>query len=106
MSIATAIRKITISMPDDLVYFADKQAKASQTSRSQVISWLLAEAKTRTEAQLAAEGYQFYAQESIEFANATQGVVSFAWTDENWTDENSTATTESAIKTERLSHAG
>jgi predicted transcriptional regulator len=70
--------KITISLPADLVRFADQLARSSQTSRSQIISMALAEVKARTEEQLAAEGYQFYAQESLDFAAASAPAVAQA----------------------------
>ncbi len=60
------IRKITISLPGELIVFADQLAKQNNTSRSQ----LLADFKAQEEERLAAEGYQFYAQEASDFADA------------------------------------
>ncbi len=65
------IRKVTVSLPGDLVAFADQRAAQLQSSRSQVISQALAYIKTMEEEKLAAEGYQFYSQESEEFAAAS-----------------------------------
>lgn len=72
--------KITISVPLDLVKFADQQAVQLKTSRSQIISQALAEIKAREEERLAAEGYQFYALEASEFAAASAQAVAEAIT--------------------------
>jgi len=71
-------RKITISLPQDLVEFADRAAHQADISRSQVISQALAEAKARNERRLAEEGYRFYAGESVEFAQASARAVAEA----------------------------
>jgi metal-responsive CopG/Arc/MetJ family transcriptional regulator len=76
---AAALRKITITISDELVAFADQQAAAANTSRSQLISQLLAEAKTHTESTLAAAGYQFYAQEAVDFAASSASAVGESW---------------------------
>lgn len=77
-------RKITISLPEELVVFADQRALETNSSRSQVISLALAYIKTLEEEQLAAEGYRFYAQEAEEFAAISASAVSqaFAFTEE------------------------
>lgn len=72
---STSMRKITISLPENLVDFADRMARQGDTSRSRVISRALAEAQARAEQQLAEEGYRFYAGESIESAQATAQAV-------------------------------
>ncbi len=64
------VRKITISLPGELIVFADQLAKQNNTSRSQLFSKLLADFKAQEEERLAAEGYQFYAQEASDFADA------------------------------------
>lgn len=71
-------RKITISLPAELVEFADHQASYNQTSRSQVIGQALAQVKAQNEQRLAAEGYEFYAQEAVEFATAIAQAVAEA----------------------------
>ncbi len=65
------VRKITISLPQELVEFADTVAATMKMSRSKVIAEALAAQKEREEAKLAAEGYRFYAQEANEFADAS-----------------------------------
>lgn len=85
---AVAVRKLTISLPADLAEFADWQAARRRISRSQVISEALAAFKAHEEERLAAEGYQFYAGESIAFAESsasavTEMIASYA----DWLDE-------------------
>ncbi len=72
-------RKITISLPRELVEFADRQASRTHASRSQVISQALAYVKALEEERLAVEGYQFYAQEASEFAAASATVTAEVW---------------------------
>ena len=86
MSATVAMHKITISLPGELVAFADARAAETHTSRSQIISQMLAEAKARTEAQLAAQGYQFYSQELVEFAEASSLAIAESWPVESWVD--------------------
>ena len=74
-----AMRKITISLPVDLVDFADRRAGQTQSSRSQIISVALAETRAREEALLAAEGYQYYSQEAETFAAMSARAVAEAW---------------------------
>jgi len=69
------VRKITVSLPTDLVDYADSRAGRDQMSRSQIIGQALAEAQARDQARLAAEGYRFYAGEAIEFAEASSRAV-------------------------------
>ena len=64
-------RKVTISLPVNLLDFADRIAVRVKSNRSQVISQALAAVQAQEEERLAAEGYRFYANESVEFAEAT-----------------------------------
>jgi predicted transcriptional regulator len=74
-------RKITISLPESLLEYADRRASRTGLTRSQVISQTLAEAEARERAHLAAEGYRFYAGEAGEFAQATaQAAAEAFWT--------------------------
>lgn len=68
---ATKVRKITISLPDNLVEFADREAARLSISRSRVIAQALADIRAEEEERLAAEGYRFYAQEASQFAEAS-----------------------------------
>jgi metal-responsive CopG/Arc/MetJ family transcriptional regulator len=79
MSTTETLCKITITIPRELVAFADAHAEALSTSRSRVISMALAAAKAIEDEQSAVNGYRFYAQEASEFAAATQKAVAEAW---------------------------
>ena len=79
MAVQSSMRRITISLPDELVEYADHQAEGLQTSRSQVIGMALSAAKQRQDEQLAVEGYRFYAAESSEFAAASAEAAAEAW---------------------------
>jgi metal-responsive CopG/Arc/MetJ family transcriptional regulator len=69
------VRKITISLPSNLVEFADRKAARLNVSRSGLIARVLSDIKAAEEKQLAAEGYRFYAQEASEFAEASASAV-------------------------------
>lgn len=72
----STMRKITVSLPEELVEFADTVASAMNISRSKVIAEAIAAQRKSEEAKLAAEGYRFYAQEASEFAAASLRAVS------------------------------
>ena len=72
------MRKITVSLPQELVEFADTVAARMKTSRSRMIAEAIMAQRAREEASLAAEGYRFYAQEASEFAAASLQAVSEA----------------------------
>jgi len=73
------MQKITVSLPKDLLAFADIKAFEQGVSRSKFITDLLATFKMSQEDVIAAEGYQFYAQESEEFAIASQQATLEGW---------------------------
>ena len=79
-----SVRKVTVALPNSLVDFADQQATRLEVSRSAVIAHVLAESKAAYEANLAAEGHRFYAQEAGEFAEASAVAVAEAWGDDSW----------------------
>ena len=72
----TAVEKVTVSLPRNLVRYADGRARALGTSRSQVISRALSELEARERDEIARDGYVFYAGESEEFARASLRAVS------------------------------
>jgi metal-responsive CopG/Arc/MetJ family transcriptional regulator len=74
----SSVHKITISLPIDLVEFADRQATKLGISRSRFIAYALSQMKAAEEDSLAAEGYRFYAREASEFAAASARAVSEA----------------------------
>lgn len=63
-----ATRKVTISLPEELVAFADHKASEQRTTRSDVIGRLLEEHRATELDALAREGYEFFAREAVEFA--------------------------------------
>lgn len=73
--------KITISLPDNLVDYATAKAARQGISRSQVIAEALAQQQDRERAELAGEGYRFYADEARVFAEASLPVTSEALED-------------------------
>jgi metal-responsive CopG/Arc/MetJ family transcriptional regulator len=81
MSSAETMRKVTILLPQELLDYADRRAKALNTSRSQVIAQALAAVHDRTVEQVAAEGYHFYAAEASEFAEASAPAVAEGWSE-------------------------
>ena len=74
-----SIRKITISLPLNLVEFADRQAAQLNISRSRFIAHTLSQIQAMEEESLAVEGYRFYAQEAADFAAASAGAVAEAF---------------------------
>ena len=76
--VATSVRKITISLPDNLVEFADREAARLSISRSRVIAQALSDIRAEEEERLAAEGYRFYAQEASQFAEASAAAIAEA----------------------------
>ena len=75
-------RKVTISLPEDLVSYADAVARERQSTRSAVISHLLEERRKRDRDELAREGYRFYGEEAGEFSVASRLAVAEAVDDE------------------------
>lgn len=69
-------RKVTVSLPQELIEFADVVAATLKISRSKVIAKAIAAQREREEARLAEEGYRFYAQEASEFAAVSLRAVS------------------------------
>jgi len=57
-------KKVTVSLPEELVEYADRLARESSTSRSAVIADLLEWRRARVRDALAREGYAFYGDEA------------------------------------------
>ena len=74
----TIVRKITVSLPDDLVEFADQEATRLNISRSRLIAHALERTRAEEEERLAAEGYLFYAEEASAFAEASASAIAEA----------------------------
>jgi metal-responsive CopG/Arc/MetJ family transcriptional regulator len=75
-------QKVTVSLPADLLAYADAQARRLRTSRSQFLSRVLAQLRDSEQARLAAEGYSFYAADSRDFAESSLPAVAEALDDE------------------------
>jgi len=73
------LAKVTLSLPRELVEFADAKATERETSRSQIVTDALAALRAQDEDELAREGYAFYADESTEWAQATISAASEAF---------------------------
>ena len=78
-------RKVTLSLPEDLVAFADAKAAERGTNRSRVVGDLLEALRRREQDSLASEGYRFYAAEAREFADASAKAVAEAVVDDRST---------------------
>jgi len=76
------VRKVTISLPEDLLAFTDWKASAEGMSRSRVIAGALESERAREMTALAAEGYQFYSAEAKIFASSSIKPVSEALADD------------------------
>jgi len=79
---ATETKKVTISMPEELVVFADRMAEVLGLTRSAFIAATLDKARELELERLAAEGYRFYSSEASEFAAASEAAVAEAIDDE------------------------
>ena len=75
-------KKVTISMPQELLSFADRMADALGLTRSGFIAATLEKARENELERLGAEGYRFYSEESSEFAAASESAVAEAMDDE------------------------
>jgi len=74
----TQVAKLTISLPKNLVSFADEVASEENISRSRVVSNCLSEFAQKRKMQLMEEGYKVMAKENSDFAKlafALQGEV-------------------------------
>ena len=81
---ATAVEKVTVSLPCDQLEFADDTAARRGTSRSRVVAELLEAERRRQRDALAAEGYRFYAGEAKEWAELSTPAVAEVVTRERW----------------------
>jgi len=66
--VTTQAGKLTISLPKNLISFADEIASEENISRSKVISDCLREFAQKRKIQLMEEGYKAMANENREFA--------------------------------------
>ena len=75
-------KKVTISMSEELVTFADRMAKSFGLTRSGFIASMLNDVRERELERLAAEGYRFFSSEAQEFAEESGAAVAEAMEDD------------------------
>ncbi len=78
---SASTEKVTISLPERLVSYANQRASRLGISRSQVIADALIAQEARETEELAAEGYRFYAEEAEAFAAESGPAVAEALRD-------------------------
>ncbi len=61
-------RKVTLSLPEELIAYADSKAAQMGTNRSRLVTELLQRSRQDEQEALAREGYRFYAGEAETFA--------------------------------------
>ena len=69
------VEKVTVSVPRDLLAFADMLAKETKTSRSKVFSSCLREYARKRFAEQMAEGYEAMAEENRRFASVAMNLA-------------------------------
>jgi len=73
---ATQVEKVTISLPRNLLLFADEVASERKVSRSKVVSSCLQEFADRRLLEQMEEGYKAMAKENQEFATLAMDLAS------------------------------
>ena len=71
--------KISISLPRDLIKFADEMAQGTKTSRSEFIADVLAAKKRELLREAMIEGYKALAEEHLRFAEETVWLAGDIW---------------------------
>ena len=74
----TDIRKITISLPGDVVEFAGAEAERRSISRRRFIAEALSNVAAAQVERIAADGYRYYRAEAEEFAESSATAVAEA----------------------------
>ena len=77
------IRKVTLSLPEELIAYADSKAAQMGTNRSRLVTDLLQRSRQNEQEVLAREGYRFYAGEAEEFAAQSAVAVAEALDDDD-----------------------
>ncbi len=76
-------RKVTLSLPEELIAYADSKAARMGTNRSRLVTELLKRSRQNEQEDLAREGYRFYAGEAEEFAAQSATAVREAVDDDD-----------------------
>ncbi len=79
----TLTRKVTLSLPEELIAYADSKAAQAGTNRSRLVTELLRRSRQHEQEALAREGYRFYAGEAEEFAADSAAAVAEALDDDD-----------------------
>ena len=66
--------KLTISLPEELILFADEFAKKKKISRSKAISLFLKELAEKQRIAEMTEGYKLIAEEQKQFTSLASGI--------------------------------
>ncbi len=66
--------KLTVSLPEELISFADEMARAKKISRSKVLSLCLQELAEKHRIAEMAEGYELLAEEQKRLAGVASGI--------------------------------
>ncbi len=73
--VTVRMKKLTVSLPKELIVFADELAKQKKTSRSKIVSACLEEFAERMKREQMAEGYKALAEEHKKFAETASGIA-------------------------------
>jgi len=73
---ATRVEKLTISLPRNLILFADEVASERKVSRSKVVSSCLQEFADKRLREQMEEGYKAMAKENQQFATLARDLAS------------------------------
>ncbi len=68
--------KITISLPEDVLEWADSLARGQESNRSAVIAKLLKKDEEERTRELMAEGYKAMGEENLRDAEESLGLIS------------------------------
>jgi len=70
----TKTSKLTVTLPEDLISFADRMAKKKKISRSKVVSLCIQEMAESQRIAEMAEGYQIMAKEQKQIVDAASEI--------------------------------
>ncbi len=68
--------KITISLPEDVLEWADRLAREQESNRSAVIAKLLKKDEEERTRELMADGYKAMGEENLRDAEESLGIIS------------------------------
>jgi metal-responsive CopG/Arc/MetJ family transcriptional regulator len=71
--------KVTVSLPVDLIEFADQFAEQAGTSRSQAMAEALRVLKRAERDRLMAEGFRYYHDDAVQMAEEGMAATNEVW---------------------------